>query len=415
MARVIPTPQTLASPSVSSSRGGQMSQPAAALQSLLGPTRAGLVTSLATAAQRDFWPTIAPIAAALATPWPEPQLRGTVAPAQLFDADSQTAQLCGVALHYQLRRAATRSSSDDETLVLCLHGFNGSTYSFQAALQGLADAVGGTAVAFDRPPFGLTQRDVTTLTNGRSSLSTEGGAALGVALVQHLAMSPGARVVLVGHSAGAGVALRIADMLPRGVVQGIVLVAPAVPASNDEGFMAQADFGSLLRIGATRAVLALDGPGLAFVRSSVSKRAEDVRATKRIGYGGSKPAPQAAVDAYLAPLRADAWDTASLASFRAFETPSALDVKQLAGMRVLVLQGALDDVVPTPSVRRLADVMQADGVDCTYVELPDVGHLPVEEAPDACVAAISDWLREAPPPTPARWDAGGAEHATVAQ
>jgi pimeloyl-ACP methyl ester carboxylesterase len=82
--------------------------------------------------------------------------------------------------------------------------------------------VGGTAVAFDRPPFGLTQRDVTTLSNGRSSLSTEGGAALGVVLVQHLAMSPGSRVVLVGHSAGAGVALRIADMLPRGVVLSLI-------------------------------------------------------------------------------------------------------------------------------------------------------------------------------------------------
>ena len=421
MARVIPT-QPLAPPSAASSRRGQVTQPQAALQSLVGPTRAALLTSLAAAAQRDFFPTVAPIVAALATPWPEPQLRDTVPPGQLFDSDSQATHLVGIHVHYKLRRAA--SCGSDDTLVLCLHGFNGSTYSFEAALQGLADAVGGTAAAFDRPPFGLTQRDVTTLSDGRSIFSTEGGAALGVALVQHLSARS---VVLVGHSAGAGVALKIADMLPRGTVQGIVLVAPAVPASGDDGFMAKADLGSLLRIGATRAVLALDGPGLAFVRDSVAKRAADVKATRRIGYAGNKPAPQAAVDAYLAPLRADAWDTASLASFRAFATPQPLDVKRLAGVRVLVLQGALDGVVPTPSVRRLADVVQAGGVDCTYTELPDVGHLPLEEAPDACVAAISEWLKAALPPTPAsgsdpastvrpaRWSAGDAEPATVAR
>ena len=416
MVRVIPTPQPLTNARVASQRD---SQPRAALQSLVGPTRAKLLTSLAEAAQRDFWPTVAPLVAAISTPWPE-TLGDTVPPRELYESDSQTALLCGLTVHFKLRRTAASASRSSNTLVVCLHGFNGSTYSYHTALQGLADTVGGTAVAFDRPPFGLTQRDVVTLSDGRSSLSTEGGAALGVALVRHLAGGSQPRsVVLVGHSAGAGVALKMADLLPAGTVRGLVLVAPAVPASGDDTFLAQADLGSLLRLGITRAVLALDGPGLAYVRESVAKRAVEVRATRRIGYGRGSAAPQAAVDAYLAPLRAEAWDTASLASFRAFETPQPLDARRLAGTRVLVLQGALDDVVPTPSVQRLASVLQTSGIDCTYVELPEVGHLPVEEAPEACVAAFAAWFGAATPPTrpgdgePLALQPGGAAQETL--
>ena len=376
-------------------------KPSPALVALLGRSRAALLTSLAVAGQRDAWPAVQQLLAPFQSPLPPPPLTDTVPPSSLMDDDSSTARLLGIEVHYNLRSSSPAQTSSSaslqrdgtkHTLVLCFHGFNGSTVSYETVLQGFADAVHGSALAFDRPPFGLTQRAGIA----ERLFTTSGAAELAAELVNHVGHVGGSsswsRIILVGHSAGAGVALATARLLAPGTVAGLVLVSPAEPASGDDSFLSRADLGSLIRFAITRSVLALDGPGLAFVRASTIKRAQDVRASRNIGYGGGKPAPQSVVDAYLAPLQADAWDTASLAAFRSFEVPPAPALSQLASVPVCVIQGAQDEVVPAAGVRKLVDAMRGSGVACTYVELASAGHLPLEEDPDACVAAFTAWL-----------------------
>jgi pimeloyl-ACP methyl ester carboxylesterase len=374
-------------------------------------------------ARRDAWPRIAD----LLQPWLEPPpapLLDTLPPRALADADSRFIRLNGVDVHYKLcasggphaADADVADAEDDSPLVLCLHGFNGSTFSFRdPVLSGLAAAGGSAtrlrAVAFDRPPFGLSSRPAASeLPAGAPDpYSDEGGVALALALIDVLRPRS---VIVLGHSAGAPLALAVARASPARVAA-LVLVSPALPASSarEDSFLGRADAGTWLRLAALRAVLAADAPGLSYVRRTVTRRASEVRASGDIGYAGGARAPEDAVDGYLLPLRAERWDEASLAQFRAFglrqppppapgelrttapaaiRAESAVESRESREMRVLVVQGTDDAVIPTPGVKKL---VAAWGAACEYVELPRVGHLPMEEAPLAFLDAVVPFVR----------------------
>ncbi len=59
------------------------------------------------------------------------------------------------------------------------------------------------------------------------------------------------------------------------LVSGLALISPAVPTSA-KGFLARSDLGQLLRLAATRALLASEGPGLNYVRRLIYKRRDEV-------------------------------------------------------------------------------------------------------------------------------------------
>jgi pimeloyl-ACP methyl ester carboxylesterase len=142
-------------------------------------------------------------ALALASPWfvPRPGLDGTI-PEQPF-ADSRFAAVDGVRLHWRQRLV---DAPDDRALVVLLHGFGGSTFSWRHTLDALEDA-GHPAIAVDLPPFGYSQR---------TGLGPSWGE-----LVRGLAerVAPGRELVVVGHSMGAGVAAEIAAAVPGRVRQ----------------------------------------------------------------------------------------------------------------------------------------------------------------------------------------------------
>lgn len=71
-----------------------------------------------------------------------------VTPQDLADPDGQFVEINGASVYYRAR------GPQDGPPVLLLHGFLGSTVSWDETLGILADA-GYRAVAFDRPPFGL--------------------------------------------------------------------------------------------------------------------------------------------------------------------------------------------------------------------------------------------------------------------
>lgn len=145
--------------------------------------------------------------AALALPWvlPRPGLDGSI-PVQPF-SDSHFTEVEGVRLHYRRRPA----EADSEPLVILLHGYGGSSFSWRHSLDALETA-GHEAIAIDMPPFGYSQR----AGQGADWTGLVGG------LVDQLA--PGRRLVLVGHSMGAGVAAKLAASRPDQVEQ-LILVA----------------------------------------------------------------------------------------------------------------------------------------------------------------------------------------------
>eukprot|EP00898_Chlorokybus_atmophyticus_P000846 jgi/Chlat1/1762/Chrsp134S02100 len=79
---------------------------------------------------------------------------------ELADPDSQFMQVGQVRIHYKAAHGAANdaSASASHSPMVLLHGFGASAYSYERVLKPLADATGGSAVAFDRPAFGLSTR-----------------------------------------------------------------------------------------------------------------------------------------------------------------------------------------------------------------------------------------------------------------
>ena len=67
----------------------------------------------------------------------------------MADPDSRFIELNGLNVHY-------KQAGSGEPLIVLLHGFSASTFSWREVMQPLAAF--GTVVAYDRPGFGLTER-----------------------------------------------------------------------------------------------------------------------------------------------------------------------------------------------------------------------------------------------------------------
>lgn len=122
----------------------------------------------------------------------------------------------GVRIHVE-----TAGPESGPTLV-CLHGFASGTFTWAGIAEALAGEV--RVVAWDRPPFGRSERP-RPCAGPADPYGLPAELARTAALVERLA--PGGPVVLVGHSAGALLALQaaLAGSVPTA---GLVLVAPAV-------------------------------------------------------------------------------------------------------------------------------------------------------------------------------------------
>lgn len=153
------------------------------------------------------WSLLALLLLALLIPYllPRPGIDGGI-PDQPF-ADSRFAQVEGIRLHY---RARLRSANAGQALVVLVHGFGGSAFSWTDTLNALEDW-GFDVIAVDLPPFGFSERH-----GGGPDWST-----LVLSLARQVA--PDRELVLVGHSMGAGVVAAAAGR-GNGAVSQLVFV-----------------------------------------------------------------------------------------------------------------------------------------------------------------------------------------------
>ncbi|MGY6588172.1 MAG: alpha/beta fold hydrolase [Wenzhouxiangella sp.] len=147
--------------------------------------------------------------ALLTLPWliPASGIDGQI-PEQPF-ADSRFVEIGGTRLHVRYREG----HQPDAPLVVLIHGFGGSSFSWRHSLDAL-EAAGFSAVAVDLPPFGYSQRRA----SGPDWPE----------LVDRLAeeVAPGQSRAVVGHSMGASVAVRLQQRNPDQTDR-VILVAGA--------------------------------------------------------------------------------------------------------------------------------------------------------------------------------------------
>ncbi|HEX7102124.1 MAG TPA: alpha/beta hydrolase [Nitrolancea sp.] len=284
-------------------------------------------------------------------------------PDQLATPDSEFLDLCGLRLHL-------RKAGQGKPVMLLLHGFAASTFTWHDVFDRLAEI--GTVIAIDRPGFGLTTRAENDSWYGANPFDHEAQADLVVALLDHFGID---RAVLIGHSAGGTVATLAALRYPTRF-SALALIAPAIyvrlpPPPWLKPWLKHRPMQWLVPA-VTHALARLDGPILRRAWHDPSRITPEIRA------------------AYRDPFHLRGWDDAMLALVRAdrpLDLPSHLN--ELT-QPTLVIAGDDDRIVPTKQSLRLA----AELPHAELVVIPDCGHIPQEERPEAFLQAIKRFVSQ---------------------
>lgn len=157
---------------------------------------------------------------------PVPTLAGLVSERDLLEPDSKFIEINGVDIHYK------EAGSGEMTFIL-LHPFGGSAYSWREVMDDLA--VYGRVIAYDRPAFGLTERPMP-----EDWESNPYGMKANVEILRKLLDTFAVeKAVLIGNSAGGGVAVAFALEYPERVDE-LILVDPGVGGGYGPQFPAWA-------------------------------------------------------------------------------------------------------------------------------------------------------------------------------
>jgi pimeloyl-ACP methyl ester carboxylesterase len=322
---------------------------------------------------------------------------GTITAEQAAAPDAQFVTLMGLQVHIETvsyTGDTGTGTGDTDTngpptppLVVLLHGFGASTFSWREVLKPLAQV--GDVIAYDRPGFGFTERPLESMDTewmGTESMGTEWsglnpyGVPGNLALLDALLTEFGddREIILVGHSAGGLLAAEFARVNPQKVDQ-LVLVSPAVYSTGGaRGWLAP-----LL------AIPQIDRLGPLAV-ASIASSGDDIL---RQSFVDQSVLTDAVFDGYRRPLTIEGWEEAL---WRVTTAPRDNDLAaNLAdiGQPMLLITGDADTVVPTADTERLAtELRDADGIPAELVVIARAGHLPHEEAAEQFLDAVLTWL-----------------------
>lgn len=293
-------------------------------------------------------------------------LEGLQPPSALAQENSQFLTLPypgtdGIDIHY-------RSGGAGEPAYVLLHGFAGSLFTWDEVFDQFAAK--GRTFAYDRPPFGLSERLVTGDWSESSPYTPDAAIDQLIALLDSQGID---RAVLVGNSAGGTLALRTALAHPERVT-GLILTSPAVYTGGGapDSIQALLNTPQLRRIGPLVARLLIgEGnslEGLAY-HDPAAISAEQM-AKSRLG------------------TQVQDWDSA-LWEFTATSQSSDLGERLDEIMvPVLVVTGDDDRVIPTEQSVRLAGELP----NAELVVIPNCGHVAQEECDVEFMEAAKAWL-----------------------
>jgi len=249
--------------------------------------------------------------------------------------------------------------------LLLIHGAGGATHSFRHLMPLLA--VHYRCIAVDLPGQGFTRLGA----RGRCGLDPTAED-----LASLCAQQGWAPFAVVGHSAGAALALRLAEIMPVRAVAGINAAIGSFDGAAGWLFPMMAK------------LLALT-PFVSQVFSRLS--GTEARVRSLLASTGSQIEP-AGVAQYLTLLRSSGHVDATLAMMSQWKLDGLLTRLPGFDTPCLLITAAQDHAVPPSVSHRAAALMPA----ATLIDLPDHGHLVHEEAAAEVATVILDYLARLP-------------------
>lgn len=246
-------------------------------------------------------------------------------------------------------------------VVLLLHGAGGATHSFRHLMPLLSPDY--RVIALDLPGQGFT------VLGNRTRCNLDAMAEDIAALITQQGWQPFA---IIGHSAGAAVALRLAEIAPPQAVIGINAALGGFEGVAGWLFPALAN------------VLAR----LPLVPQLFSKLAGSQRQVHQLLVSTGSRIDEGGEAQYLHLLRQPGHVAATLAMMAQWQLDGLLNRLPQQKVPCLLITGAADRAVPPATSQRAAAAMPH----AEWAPLPRFGHLVHEEAPDQVAALIRDFL-----------------------
>jgi pimeloyl-ACP methyl ester carboxylesterase len=305
-------------------------------------------------------------AAALFVPFliPIPPLEGLVTVEDLADPDSQFIEINDLQVHY-------KKYGDGEPALILLHGFGASLFSWREVSGPLADNY--TVVAFDRPAFGLTERPIKWQPQeykGKNPYGADFQVELTLGLIDSLGLE---KAVLIGNSAGGTIAALTALSYPDRVLA-LVLVDAAIYTGGGSP--------SLVRP-------LLKTPQMERLGPLIARRIQNWgRDFAMSAWHDPSGLTDEVWQGYTKPLGAKNWDVALWNLTTASRDLNLEDRIDQIKLSTLIITGDDDRIVPTEQSIQLANELP----NAKLVVIPNCGHVPHEECPDAFLDAVSAFI-----------------------
>lgn len=286
-------------------------------------------------------------------------------PSELADPDGKFMEVNGANIYY-----LDRGSIEGKPIIL-LHGFLGSVVDWTHTIPALVDA-GFRVVAFDRPPFGLSDKrtDLDYSTKAMSDLTAGVMDVLGIN-----------KAVIVGHSLGGAVASQFVLDYPTRVDR-LILVDAAVgimganPQFNLRSDASSNESTSDNMINFLRRVNPDSPAAQAIVRGMFSPEFADNMLSMSVA-----KKPTITPEEFRLRTRGllvKGWEGGVLAFTRdAFSDRSEIDLDALRTVQtpVFIIWGQEDRIVPIKVGEALRDLFPNN----TWITYPSVGHTPMDE------------------------------------
>jgi pimeloyl-ACP methyl ester carboxylesterase len=266
--------------------------------------------------------------------------------------------LMGMQVHYR-----SEGNKDDTLPLILIHGTSSSLHTWDSLVNLLVNSTHKRIIRLDLPAFGLT---------GPNPENKYTAAYYSLFLDSFLNQLHINRCILAGNSLGGAIAWQYTVAHPNKVSQLILIDAAGYPIKNEKGSLGF----KIASMPIINNLLLVITP-----KSLVRKSLETV-------FYNHDLITEATVTRYHEMLLSEGNRRAALSLFQNRVAPDANLIKTIT-TPTLIVWGDQDQLISVEN----AYLFQKDVKNNSVVILKNVGHIPMEEAPNAVAKAITDFLK----------------------